>query len=181
MHKDLKNFYKNSIVEILRKEFSYKNIQEVPKIQKVVISRGLGNTMRNSKEINSSIQELAIITGQNPTINVAKDSIAGFKIRENMAIGASVTLRHKKMYALLERLIHIVLPRVRDFRGLSPYNFDGKGNYNFGLTEQLIFPEISYNDVNQTLGLNITIATTAKTDEESFVLLKNLGMPFILS
>ena len=173
----LKNLYKEKIVPTLIKDFGYKNLEEVPKLIKVSINRGLGESSRNTKELNVSINEIVSISGQQPTINKARKSIAGFKIRDGMPVGASVTLRREKMYAFLERLIHITLPRVRDFRGIDPQGFDGRGNYNLGLKDQLIFPEISYDDVNQLDGFDISISTTAKTDEEAYSLLKGLGMP----
>jgi large subunit ribosomal protein L5 len=141
----------------------------------------VGEAAKNSKELDSSLQELSLIVGQRPTINKASKSVAGFKIRDGMSIGTSVTLRKDQMYTFLTKLIHIVLPRIRDFRGINPNGFDGRGNYNLGLKEQLIFPEISYDDVTQIRGLDICIVTTAKTDEEARALLKAFGMPFITS
>ena len=178
MKKDLKTLYKQQIVPYLTTTFNYKNIEEVPKILKISVNRGLGEGSRNSKELDLSLKEVSTIAGQQPTINKAKKSIAGFKIRDGMPVGTSVTLRKEKMYAFLERLIHIVLPRIRDFRGIDPNSFDGRGNYNLGLKEQLIFPEISYDDVTQIRGLDISIVTTAKTDEEARSLLTAFGMPF---
>ena len=177
MKKNLKNLYKEKVVPTLIKDFGYKNIEEVPKVLKVSINRGLGESSRNTKELDLSIKEIVTVSGQQPTINKARKSIAGFKIRDGMPVGASVTLRREKMYAFLERLIHITLPRIRDFRGINPQGFDGRGNYNLGIKDQLIFPEISYDDVNQLDGLDISITTTAKTDEEAYSLLKGLGMP----
>lgn len=177
MKKNLKNLYKEKVVPTLIKDFGYKNIEQVPKLLKVSINRGLGESARNTKELELSIKEIVTVSGQQPTINKARKSIAGFKIRDGMAVGASVTLRREKMYAFLERLIHITLPRIRDFRGINPQGFDGRGNYNLGIKDQLIFPEISYDDVNQLDGLDISITTTAKTDEEAYSLLKGLGMP----
>ena len=177
MRKNLKNLYKEKVVPTLIKDFGYKNIEEVPKILKVSINRGLGESSRNTKELELSIKEMITVSGQQPTINKARKSIAGFKIRDGMPVGASVTLRREKMYAFLERLIHITLPRIRDFRGIDPKGFDGRGNFNLGIKDQLIFPEISYDDVNQLDGLDISITTTAKTDEEAYSLLKGLGMP----
>ena len=177
MKKNLKNLYKEKVVPTLIKDFGYKNIEQVPKLLKVSINRGLGESARNTKELKLSIKEIVTVSGQQPTINKARKSIAGFKIRDGMAVGASVTLRREKMYAFLERLIHITLPRIRDFRGINPQGFDGRGNYNLGIKDQLIFPEISYDDVNQLDGLDISITTTAKTDEEAYSLLKGLGMP----
>ena len=159
-------------------EFGYKNIEQVPKLVKISVNRGIGEASKNSKELEASVQELAVMIGQQPKINKATKSVAGFKIRDGMAIGASVTLRQDQMYNFLTKLIHIVLPRIRDFRGISPNSFDGRGNYNLGLKEQLIFPEISYDDVTQVRGLDISIVTTAKTDEEAYALLKHFGMPF---
>jgi large subunit ribosomal protein L5 len=144
---------------------------------KISVNRGIGEASKNSKELDVSIKEIATITGQQPIVNKARKSVAGFKIRDGMPVGISVTLRQDRMYAFLERLIHIVLPRIRDFRGISPNGFDGRGNYNLGLKEQLIFPEISYDDVQQIRGLDISIVTTAKTDEEASALLKSLGLP----
>ena len=178
MKLDLKSLYKQKIVPSLIEEFGYKNIEQVPKLVKISVNRGVGEASKNSKELDSSIEELGLIVGQKPTINKASKSVAGFKIREGMAIGTSVTLRKDQMYTFLTKLIHIVLPRIRDFRGISPNGFDGRGNYNLGLKEQLIFPEISYDDVNQVRGLDICIVTTAQTDEEARALLKAFGMPF---
>jgi large subunit ribosomal protein L5 len=177
MRKNLKTFYKQQIVPSLIKEFDYKNIEEVPKVLKVSINRGIGENSRSSKELAVSLKELATISGQQPVVNEARKSVAGFKIRDGMTVGASVTLRKDRMYAFLERLIHIVLPRIRDFRGISPDGFDGRGNYNLGIKDQLIFPEISYDDVNQLEGFDVCIVTSAKTDEEAYGLLKQLGLP----
>ena len=178
MKLDLKSLYKQKIVPSLIEEFDYKNIEQVPKLVKISVNRGVGEAAKNSKEMDSSSDELRIIVGQQPTINTASKSVAGFKIRDGMAIGTSVTLRKDQMYTFLTKLIHIVLPRIRDFRGINPNGFDGRGNYNLGLKEQLIFPEISYDDVTQIRGLDISIVTTAKTDEEARALLKSFGMPF---
>ena len=177
MRKNLKAFYKKEIVPSLVKEFGYKNIEEVPKVLKVSINRGIGEDARGSKELAVSLKELATIAGQQPVINEARKSVAGFKIRDGMTVGTSVTLRKDRMFAFLERLIHIVLPRIRDFRGISPDGFDGRGNYNLGIKDQLIFPEISYDDVNQLEGFDVCIVTSAKTDEEAYGLLKQLGLP----
>jgi large subunit ribosomal protein L5 len=177
MRKDLKTTYKQQIVPYLISTFDYKNIEQVPKVLKISVNRGLGEGSRNSKELDGSIKELAVIAGQQPTLNKAKKSIAGFKIRDGMPVGASVTLRKEKMYSFLERLIHIVLPRIRDFRGISAEGFDGRGNYNLGIKDQLIFPEIVYDEVSMLDGLDISIVTSAKTDEEAYELLKKLGMP----
>ena len=178
MKLDLQSLYKKKIVPSLIEEFGYKNIEQVPKIIKISVNRGVGEASKNSKELDSSTQELNLIVGQKPIINKASKSVAGFKIRDGMSIGTSVTLRKNKMYNFLTKLIHIVLPRIRDFRGINPNGFDGRGNYNLGLKEQLIFPEISYDDVTQIRGLDISIVTTAKTDEEARALLKSFGMPF---
>ena len=178
MHKDLKALYKEKIIPSMVKDFGYKNIEQVPKLVKISVNRGIGEASKNSKELDASVQEMALMLGQQPIVNKATKSVAGFKIRDGMAIGASVTLRQEQMYTFLTKLIHIVLPRIRDFRGISPNGFDGRGNYNLGLKEQLIFPEISYDDVTQIRGLDISIVTTAKTDEEARSLLKAFGMPF---
>jgi len=178
MKKDLKVLYKEQVVPSLIKEFGYKNIEQVPKIVKISNNRGVGEAAKNSKDLDSCVDEIAIISGQKPTLNVAKKSVAGFKIRDGMVVGASVTLRKEQMYTFLTKIINIVLPRIRDFRGISPNCFDGRGNYNLGLKEQLIFPEINYDDVTQLRGFDISIVTTAKTDEEALSLLKSLGMPF---
>jgi len=178
MKLDLKSLYKQKIVPSLIEEFGYKNIEQVPKLVKISVNRGVGEAAKNSKEMDSSSDELRLIVGQQPTINTASKSVAGFKIRDGMAIGTSVTLRKDQMYTFLTKLNHIVLPRIRDFRGINPNGFDGRGNYNLGLKEQLIFPEISYDDVTQIRGLDISIVTTAKTDEEARALLKSFGMPF---
>ena len=177
MTKSSKELYKDYVVPSLIEEFGYLNPQEVPKIVKISVNRGLGEGSRNSKELEISLKEIATVTGQQPVINKSKKSIAGFKIRDGMEVGASVTLRKEKMYSFLDRLIHITLPRIRDFRGITIDGFDGRGNYNLGIKDQLIFPEISYDDVTQMQGLDISIVTTAKNDEESYSLLKKLGMP----
>ena len=181
MKLDLKSLYKQKIVPSLIEEFGYKNIEQVPKIVKISVNRGIGEAAKNSKELDASVQELTLIVGQQPTVNKSKKSVAGFKIRDGMSIGASVTLRKDQMYTFLTKLIHIVLPRIRDFRGISPNGFDGRGNYSLGLKDQLIFPEISYDDVAQLRGFDITVVTTAKTDEEALALLKGLGMPLAAS
>nr|YP_010983208.1 ribosomal protein L5 [Bangia fuscopurpurea]WOJ51943.1 ribosomal protein L5 [Bangia fuscopurpurea] len=174
----LKQKYKTAVTQALKDEFQYKNIHEVPRFIKITINRGLGEASQNSKALESSIQELTSITGQKPVVTKAKKSIAGFKIREEVPIGIVVHLRKDKMYSFLEKLINLTLPRIRDFRGISPKSFDGKGNYNLGLREQLIFPEIDYDNIDQIRGLDISIVTTAKTDQEGLALLKKLGMPF---
>ena len=178
MKLNLKDLYKKTIIPSMVKEFGYKNIEQVPKLVKISVNRGIGEASKNSKELEASVNELTSIVCQKPLINKAKKSVAGFKIRDGMAIGASVTLHNEQMYTFLTKLIHIVLPRIRDFSGISPNGFDGRGNYNIGLNDQLIFPEISYDDVTQMRGLDISIVTTAKTDEEARSLLKAFGMPF---
>nr|AIA21535.1 50S ribosomal protein L5 [Neopyropia fucicola] len=174
----LKEKYKTTVTQSLKDEFQYKNVHEVPSFTKITINRGLGEASQNAKALESSIQELTLITGQKPIVTKAKKSIAGFKIREEVPIGIVVHLRKDKMYSFLEKLINLTLPRIRDFRGISPKSFDGKGNYNLGLREQLIFPEIDYDNIDQIRGLDISIVTTAKTDQEGLALLKKLGMPF---
>ena len=178
MKLDLKNLYKQKIIPSLIEEFGYKNIEQVPKIVKISVNRGVGEATKNSKELDASVQEMSLIVGQQPIVNKSKKSVAGFKIRDGMPVGGSVTLRQGQMYNFLNKLINIVLPRIRDFRGINPNGFDGRGNYNLGLTEQLMFPEISYDDVTQLHGFDISIVTTAKTDEEAYALLKGFGMPF---
>lgn len=179
MKLDLKDIYKEKIIPSMIEKFDYKNVEEVPKIIKISVNRGIGEASKNSKELDSSVAELTQIVGQKPSINKSRKSIAGFKIRDGMLIGASVTLRKTQMYNFLAKLIHIVLPRIRDFKGINPDGFDGNGNYNLGLKEQLIFPEILYDDVTEIRGLDISIVTTAKTDEEARALLTSFGMPFI--
>ena len=179
MKKPLQEVYNSQIKNSLQKQFLYKNIHEIPKISKIVLNRGLSEASQNSKMLENSMQELALISGQHPIITRSKKSIAGFKIRENVPIGIKVTLRKQKMYNFLNKLINLALPRIRDFRGISKNHFDGKGNYNLGIKEQLIFPEIEYDKVNKVHGLDIAIVTTAKTDQEGFSLLEGFGMPFI--
>ena len=174
----LKEAYLKKVVPALTKEFSYTNPMAVPKIKKININIGLGEATGNSKLMDGAVNELALIAGQRPVINKARKSIAAFKLREGMAIGCSVTLRGERMYEFLDRLVSVTLPRVRDFRGVSSKSFDGRGNYTLGLKDQLIFPEIDYNKVEKTKGMNICITTTAKTDAEGLALLKHLGMPF---
>nr|YP_011005020.1 50S ribosomal protein L5 [Analipus japonicus]WAM61883.1 50S ribosomal protein L5 [Analipus japonicus] len=175
--KNLKFLYRDSIFPNLIKQFDYKNDHQVPKLVKIQLNRGLGLDGQNNKALQKSIDEIRLITGQQPILTKAKNSIAGFKVREEMILGITVTLRNRKMYAFLEKLIHLVLPRIRDFRGLSLKGFDRNGNYNFGLKEQLVFPEISYENVDQIKGLNISIVTTAKTKSEGVALLKEFGFP----
>ena len=177
--KPLNIIYKESIIEKLNQHFKYKNIHQVPKLIKIQLNRGLGIDAQNNSILKKSVDEFRVITGQQPIITKAKKSIAGFKVREEMNLGVTVTLRGEKMFSFLEKLIHLVLPRIRDFRGLSSKGFDRDGNFNFGLREQLVFPEISYDTVDQTRGLNITVVTTAKTREEGVALLKEFGFPLI--
>ena len=171
--------YKNDIVTVLQNKFNYKNLMEIPKIDKVVINMGLGEAVKDSKKIEIAQKELSLITGQLPIITKAKKANASFKLREGMSIGIKVTLRRNKMYEFIDRFINIALPRVRDFRGISGKSFDGKGNYSLGLKEQFIFPEIEYDTVDTPRGMDITIVTTAKTDEEAKELLKNFNFPFV--
>ena len=174
----LRIYYKEKVIPLLMEQFKYKNIQEVPKVTKITINRGLGDASKNNKALENSIQELALITGQQPVITKARKSIAGFKIRDGMPVGVAVVLRKKMMYSFLEKLIHLNLPRIRDFKGISVKSFDGRGNYNLGIKEQLIFPEIEYDKVDQVRGMDIAISTTAKTQQEGIALMKALGMPF---
>jgi large subunit ribosomal protein L5 len=174
----LKDRYAKEVVPALRKQFGYKNPMAVPKVQKIVINMGLGEATQNVKIIDAGSDELGRITGQKPVVTRAKKSIAQFKVRKGMPIGTMVTLRGERMYEFLDRLISIALPRVRDFKGVSARGFDGRGNYTLGLKDQLIFPEIDYLKVDKARGMNISVVTTAKTDEEARTLLKLLGMPF---
>jgi large subunit ribosomal protein L5 len=174
----LKTYYQDTIIPKLQEQFGYKNIHQVPKVIKVIVNRGLGEASQNAKALESSLSELAVITGQKPVVTRAKKAIAGFKIRQGMPVGVMVTLRAEKMYAFLDRLINLSLPRIRDFRGTSPKSFDGRGNYSLGVKEQLIFPEVDYDSIDQIRGFDISIVTTANTDEEARALLKEMGMPF---
>lgn len=174
----LKDYYINEVVPKLKEKFGYKNIYEVPRIEKICVNMGLGEAVNNPKIIDQALEELAIITGQWPKICRARKSIAGFKLRKGMAIGVMVTLRKKRMYDFLARLIHIALPRVKDFKGLPKSGFDGRGNYTFGISDHTIFPEIDTNKVEKIKGMSVTIVTTAETDEEAYELLKEMGMPF---
>lgn len=175
---NLKNEYLTKVVPKLEKEFQYENVHQIPKLEKIVISAGLGLNAQNRTYLQNAIEEVRLITGQHPILTKAKKSVAGFKVREGMPLGLVVTLRREKMYAFLEKLIKLVLPRIRDFRGLNTKNFDKKGNYNVGISEQLVFPEIDYDRVEQRRGFNITIVTTAKNKEEGLFLLTELGIPF---
>lgn len=174
----LKDLYAKTAVPALVKEFNYKNPMAVPKLEKVALNIGLGEATGNAKLMDGAVNELGAIAGQRPIVTKAKKSIAAFKLRENMPIGCTVTLRGDRMFEFLDRLFNIALPRVRDFRGVSSKAFDGRGNYTLGLKDQLIFPEIDYNKVEKVKGMNICITTTAKTDAEALSLLKHLGMPF---
>ncbi|MFB2933998.1 50S ribosomal protein L5 [Aerosakkonemataceae cyanobacterium BLCC-F154] len=178
MTQRLKTTYQEKIVPQLKEQFNYTNIHQVPKIVKVTLNRGLGEAATNAKALESSLTEIGLIAGQKPVVTRAKKAIAGFKIREGMPVGIMVTLRGDRMYAFLDRLINLALPRIRDFRGISPKSFDGRGNYSLGVREQLIFPEIEYDKIDQIRGMDISIITTAKTDEEGRALLKAFGMPF---
>jgi large subunit ribosomal protein L5 len=170
--------YTKEVVPALMKHFNYANIMQVPKLDKIVINMGLGEAIQNIKILDSATEEIAAITGQRPVITKAKRSIAQFKLRVGMPIGCMVTLRKERMFAFLDRLINVALPRVRDFRGLSPHAFDGRGNYSLGIREQIIFPEINYDKIDKIKGMNIVIVTTAKTDDEGRELLRLMGMPF---
>jgi large subunit ribosomal protein L5 len=174
----LKSHYLKTVVPALTKEFGYTNVMAVPKINKISVNIGLGEATQNAKLMDGAVTELAAITGQKPVITKAKKSIAQFKVRENQPIGCMVTLRGNIMYEFLDRFINVTLPRVRDFRGVSGKSFDGRGNWTLGIKDQLIFPEIDYNKVEKTKGMNISITTTAKTDREASALLRELGMPF---
>lgn len=178
MFKSTQLAYKEDVVPALTKEFGYTNVMQVPKITKVTINVGLGEALDNAKAIDFAVRDLEQITGQKPVLTKAKNSIAGFKLREGRIIGVKVTLRGDKMWSFLQRLIHLALPRTRDFQGVSANSFDGRGNYTLGLREQLIFPEISYDKIDKIRGLGVTITTTAQTDEEGRRLLALLGMPF---
>ncbi len=181
-----KTFYQTEVVPALQKEFNYKNVMQIPKLEKIALNIGVGEAKENPKALEDAVEELTLIAGQRAIITRARKSISAFKIRgpskmsrsSGDAIGCKVTLRQNRMYEFLNRLVNVVLPQIRDFRGVSPDAFDGRGNYSLGLTEQLIFPEIDYDNVNDTRGMNVTVVTTAPTDEEARVLLRELGMPF---
>ena len=174
----LKEQYENEIVDSMVEKFDYESVMEVPEIDKIVLNMGVGDAVANSRNLESAVNELSLISGQKPIVTRAKKSIAGFRLREGMPIGCKVTLRGNRMYDFLDKLISVSLPRVRDFRGVSKNSFDGRGNYTLGVKEQLIFPEINYDDVNKVRGLDVVIVTTAETDEEATELLTELGMPF---
>jgi large subunit ribosomal protein L5 len=174
----LKERYAKQVVPALTKEFNYSNVMQVPRLEKVVVNMGLGEATANAKAIDGGVKDLTAITGQKPVVNRARKSIATFKVRKGMPVGVSVTLRGERMYDFLSKLINIALPRIRDFRGLSPKSFDGRGNFSMGVKEQIIFPEINYEQVDAIRGMDISIVTTARSDQEGRALLAHLGMPF---
>ena len=174
----LRDRYTKDVAPALKKEFGYTNVMAIPKIEKVVVNMGLGEAINNGKVLDASVDQLAQITGQKPVVTKARKSIANFKLRQGQSIGAMVTLRGDRAYEFLDRLVNVALPRVRDFKGVSPKAFDGKGNYTLGIREQIIFPEINYDKVEKIKGLNVTVVTTARNDEEGRALLKHLGFPF---
>ncbi len=174
----LKTIYNDEIVDAMIKKFGYKNVMEVPKLDKIVVNMGVGEAKDNAKVLESAVKDMETITGQKAVLTKAKKSIANFKIREGMAIGCKVTLRGEKMYDFLDRLVNLALPRVRDFRGVNPNSFDGRGNYSLGIKEQLIFPEIEYDKIDKVTGMDVIFVTTAKTDEEARELLRLFNMPF---
>jgi large subunit ribosomal protein L5 len=174
----LKDDYRNKVVPALTKEFKYKNRMQVPKLEKIVVNMGVGEAIQNIKALESAVADLSMIVGQKPVITKARKSIATFKLRQGMSIGCTVTLRGDRMYEFFDRLVNVTLPRVRDFRGISPKSFDGRGNFALGLKEQIIFPEIDYDKIDKTRGMNVVIATSAKTDEEARQFLKLMGLPF---
>ncbi|WP_070156833.1 50S ribosomal protein L5 [Sphingobium phenoxybenzoativorans] len=173
-----KNLYDETIAKAMTEKFGYKNVMEVPKIEKITLNMGVGEATQDKKKVTSAAEEMELIAGQKPVITKAKKSIAQFKLREGMPIGAKVTLRRERMYEFLDRLVNIALPRVRDFRGLNPKSFDGRGNYAFGIKEQIIFPEINYDRIDKVRGMDIIVTTTAKTDDEARELLRLFGFPF---
>lgn len=174
----LEETFKNDVVSALMQKFNYKNVMQVPKVEKVVINVGLGEAIQNAKALDATVEDIQKITGQKPVVTRAKKSIAGFKLREGMPIGVKVTLRGERMYHFMDKLFNVALPRVRDFRGVSPKSFDGRGNYTLGLKEQLIFPEIEYDQIDKVRGMDIVFVTTAQSDEEARELLAQMGMPF---
>jgi large subunit ribosomal protein L5 len=178
MTQKIKILYENEVIPYLQEKFQYKNNHQIPKIEKIKINRGLGELAQNKKIFDKSIEEFRLITGQQPVVTKAKKSVAAFKVREEMALGLTVTLRNEKMYSFLDRFINLALPRIRDFQGLSLKKFDRNGNYNIGITDQLIFPEIDYEQVDQSLGFNITIVTNTNNQTESQALLDKIGIPF---
>ena len=174
----LKTYYTEEVTPVLIKEHGYKNAMQVPRLEKIVVNMGLGEAIQNSKILDGAVSELAMIVGQKPVITKARKSIATFKLRQGMSIGCMVTLRRERMYEFLDRLVNVAIPRIRDFRGISPRSFDGRGNFSMGINEHYIFPEIDYDKIDKVKGLNITIVTTAKTDDEARHLLKLMGVPF---
>ncbi|MBN2516222.1 MAG: 50S ribosomal protein L5 [Deltaproteobacteria bacterium] len=174
----LKEYYLKEVVPALIKELKYKNVMEVPKIEKIVVNMGLGEAIQNIKILDNATEELAMIVGQKPVVTKAKKSIATFKVRKGMSIGCMVTLRRERMYEFFDRLISVAIPRIRDFRGISPRSFDGRGNFSLGIKEQFIFPEVEYDKIDKVRGMNITIVTSAETDDEARVLLRLMGIPF---
>lgn len=174
----LLDFYRTNVIKALMKEFNYKNQMEVPKIEKIVVNMGVGKAVAEPKLIEAALNDLSLITGQKPAIRKAKKAISNFKLREGMPVGIKVTLRKNRMYEFFDRVMNIAAPRIRDFRGFKADGFDGRGNYNFGITEQIVFPEIDYDKVQTVMGMNITIVTSAKTDQESRSLLEKMGVPF---
>lgn len=174
----LKDTYSSEVIPAMMKKFGYKNVNQVPKLEKIVINMGLGDVKENAKGLESAVDDLKVIAGQKPVVTIAKKSVANFKVREGMKIGAKATLRGTRMFEFADRLMNVALPRVRDFRGISPTSFDGRGNFAMGLKEQLVFPEIEYDNVDKIRGMDIIIVTTANTDEEAKELLGFLGMPF---
>ena len=174
----LKDSYRNEVVPALMKEFGYRNVMEAPRLEKIVVNVGVGEALQNAKALDHTVQDITIITGQQPIVTRAKKSIASFKLREGMTVGVKVTLRGNRMYDFLDRLCNVALPRRRDFRGVSPDSFDGRGNYSLGLREQLVWPEIDYDSIDKVRGMEMSIVTTARTDEEGRRLLQLMGMPF---
>lgn len=174
----LKEYYHTEVVPALIKELKYKNVMEVPKIEKIVVNMGLGEAIQNIKILDNATEELAMIVGQKPVVTKARKSIATFKLRKGMSIGCMVTLRRDRMYEFFDRLTSVAIPRIRDFRGISPRSFDGRGNFSLGIKEQFIFPEVEYDKIDKVRGMNITIVTSAKTDDEARVLLRLMGVPF---
>lgn len=174
----LQEYYKQEVVPALREQFDYRNVMEVPKLVKVTLNMGVGEAVRDRKILEHATQDMALIAGQKPIVTMTRKSIAGFRIRDGWPIGCKVTLRRERMYEFLERLIHVAMPRIRDFRGMNPRSFDGRGSYNMGISEQIIFPEIEYDKVDAIRGMNITITTSAKTDTEGQALLEAFNFPF---
>ncbi|MGE5396458.1 MAG: 50S ribosomal protein L5 [Chitinophagales bacterium] len=174
----LKEFYQTELISKMVEKFNYRNVMQVPRIEKVVLNMGVGEAIQNSKSLDGALADMQLVTGQKPVITKARKSIAGFKLREGMSIGCRVTLRGERMYDFLDKLINVALPRVRDFRGVSPQAFDGRGNYTMGIKEQLIFPEVDYDKIDKIRGMEVVIVTTAKTDEEAREMLRLMGMPF---